>query len=229
MYYGNPTCLSIPSIWDLILKHEVTTDGDLGIFVPFQSPQYGIWFWNTKTLLRSSIDSISFNPLNMGFDSETLELLHYGRIQHITFQSPQYGIWFWNCNYRLPHTQGGFFLSIPSIWDLILKHVEKTYEIDKLKYTFNPLNMGFDSETALLPVSLQGHYEVLSIPSIWDLILKQDGRKWMCRKCKSPFNPLNMGFDSETSLSRSRSFALLDPLSIPSIWDLILKHTQGDN
>ena len=105
--------LSIPSIWDLLLRGW-TRGADTAGPDPFQSPQSGICFCERVRCRRGD--------------------------DHGAFQSPQSGICFCEaCGFVRPDQSP--VLSIPSIWDLLLRE-QQGQGSQQQTGAFNPLNLG---------------------------------------------------------------------------------------
>ncbi len=138
--------LSIPSIWDLILKRFRVQTVKLGVFISFNPLNMGFDSETKQPGRMINGQLTSFNPLNMGFDSETAAYVMIQKQLPKFFQSPQYGIWFWNSKFHTRPRGGCLGFQSPQygiwFWNVCLLPFSLKNWI-----TFNPLNMGFDSET----------------------------------------------------------------------------------
>ena len=163
----------------------------------FQSPQSGICFCEAlEPQRRSPPVQQTFNPLNLGSASASHSDGIQGEPRGTTlsipsiwdlllrdlklrsddfiasFQSPQSGICFCERGSELRRTPRRGYLSIPSIWDLLLRVVLTVTDSYGTGASFNPLNLGSASARRGEAHVYRNYEPLLSIPSIWDLLLR---------------------------------------------------------
>ena len=189
--------LSIPLLWDVVLKHELawSTSTLLAyLSIPllwdvvlkpiailkkfryrpklFQFPFYGMLFWNW-------------------IFAKLCQRLYY------RFQFPFYGMLFWNKNITLSYTKF-VALSIPLLWDVVLKRLGFDGGSSKTTHPFNSPFMGCCFETSTKASSKPSLRHFLSIPLLWDVVLKLQCTGILLMLPHAPFNSPFMGCCFET-------------------------------
>ncbi len=164
----------------------------------FQFPQSGISFCDRVLAWLALAVFPSFNSLNLGFPSATSCTSSGRTLLMPFFQFPQSGISFCDGlnNAANPRTHEAFNslnLGFPSATNELAEQREKTSA-----FSFNSLNLGFPSATQDTARDTTRFSQALSIPSIWDFLLRR--RLDILAYCVglTSFNSLNLGFPSAT-------------------------------
>ena len=160
----------------------------------FQSPQSGIFFCNQYySRVGREAENHCFNPLNLGSSFATPRPLHRPRTAQVRFQSPQSGIFFCNRDQGDMDPTGRELGFNPlNLGSSFATGLDTRVELNT-GTRFNPLNLGSSFATSSSSLCFFCFYQIVSIPSIWDLLLQLPSVVESPSGSFFRFNPLNLG------------------------------------